>query len=265
MGLGLGQTRGPWESEAGGSSQSGGATLSAREAPGAPDSRRALEASYSGPGKSNVAVARTLDLSDEAGPLTLSFWIRLSDTSRQSGLALEAEVGGTTTVLGAAAPGRIGSAWYPVELDLSAYAGASAVTLRWRATGMDGGEDRLWLDEVAVRRGNGTSTVAGNLLGAPGGSDAAPTSIELSEPYPNPSTSGVSLSLALPEAADVRVEVYDALGRRALPAASAAFTEGRHRLPISTEGLPAGTYFARVGIDTGAEHEVLTHSFVLVR
>ncbi len=268
MVLGLGKTRGAWETGgSSGYSQGGGTVFGAAEAPGAgaPGSRRAIEVAHSGSGKSDVVLSRTLNLSGETGPLTLSFWIRLSDANRQSSLTLEAEAGGTTTVLGAAGPGQVGDRWYPVTVNLSAFAGTPALTLRWKATAMDGGEDRLWLDEVAVRRGTALASALNNLFGAPGDAGAVPAELELSKPYPNPSAGAVAAELALPDPAEVRVEVYDALGRLVAPAAAASYAPGRHRLPISAGELPAGTYFVRVHVDAGAEPQVLRHRFVLVR
>ena len=63
---------------------------------------------------------------------------------------------------------------------------------------------------------------------------------------PNPAVSRAEVLVELAEAADVRAEVYDALGRRVSVLADGARAAGPHRLPVGTAGLAPGVYVVRV-------------------
>jgi hypothetical protein len=82
---------------------------------------------------------------------------------------------------------------------------------------------------------------------SPVGSEPGPGAESLSIAVaPNPSAGPVELALRLPVAADVRVEAYDALGRRALVMAPGMLPAGAHRLALDFGGLAAGVYALRV-------------------
>ncbi|HLA63261.1 MAG TPA: T9SS type A sorting domain-containing protein, partial [Rhodothermales bacterium] len=64
---------------------------------------------------------------------------------------------------------------------------------------------------------------------------------------PNPSAGAVALLLTLPTAeAQVRVTVYDSLGREVAVAHEGPLGAGAHRLGLDTGGLAPGVYVARV-------------------
>jgi hypothetical protein len=65
--------------------------------------------------------------------------------------------------------------------------------------------------------------------------------------YPNPSSAGratVALTLAAPD--DVRVEVFDVLGRAVAVLYEGALTTGRHEFDLDGHDLPTGIYVVRV-------------------
>ena len=69
----------------------------------------------------------------------------------------------------------------------------------------------------------------------------------LSEPVPNPTTSGARLALRVDEAQAVRAELYDVAGRRVAAVFDGVAGPGADvRLDVSGEGLPAGVYVVRV-------------------
>jgi hypothetical protein len=77
-----------------------------------------------------------------------------------------------------------------------------------------------------------------------------PGKFQLSRPVPNPSRGGVTMELALPEAREVEVLVYDVRGRRVASLASGPFAAGRHpiawdRRDASGSRVAAGTYVIR--------------------
>jgi hypothetical protein len=74
----------------------------------------------------------------------------------------------------------------------------------------------------------------------------------LSEVYPNPSRGRASLTLELAAAQAVRIEVYDALGRRVAVLHDGEVAAGSHALVLDGSVLPAGVYVVRVTGETFA-------------
>ncbi|MEL6616245.1 MAG: T9SS type A sorting domain-containing protein, partial [Bacteroidota bacterium] len=68
---------------------------------------------------------------------------------------------------------------------------------------------------------------------------------------PNPASHTATLAVSLAAPADVRVMIYDALGRRVATPHDGPLAEGPHRLALPVSQLAAGTYVIRVeGIGT---------------
>jgi len=78
--------------------------------------------------------------------------------------------------------------------------------------------------------------------------------LELSS-YPNPFTDQMSLLLALPEAARVRMEWYDASGRKLMEEAARSFPAGNHEWTVDAGNLAQGIYNCRVSLDFGGHTE----------
>lgn len=70
--------------------------------------------------------------------------------------------------------------------------------------------------------------------------------IELGAAYPNPASGAVTVPLVLSEAADVRLVVYDVLGRAVAVLADGALEPGSHEATLDTAGLPSGVYLVRL-------------------
>lgn len=75
--------------------------------------------------------------------------------------------------------------------------------------------------------------------------EAAPTAFALDTPFPNPTTSGATVTFDVAEASEVTVEVLDLLGRRAAVLAQGAMPAGRHRAEVP-RALAAGAYIVRM-------------------
>ncbi len=67
--------------------------------------------------------------------------------------------------------------------------------------------------------------------------------------FPNPLERMGTLSFGLAEGADVRLTVYDALGREVAVLAEGAFEAGPHAATFDASGLPAGVYVYRLAVD----------------
>jgi Right handed beta helix region/Secretion system C-terminal sorting domain len=66
---------------------------------------------------------------------------------------------------------------------------------------------------------------------------------------PNPSNATIILSINLPEVTDLRVDMFDILGRRVQQFEYDQVPVGVHKTPIDGSNLASGTYFVRVHAD----------------
>ena len=86
---------------------------------------------------------------------------------------------------------------------------------------------------------------------ATAGEDAgtAPGTFALEDAYPNPFATTATIPYVLPQAADIRLTVYDVLGREVATLAEGAHEAGRHTATVSGHGLSGGVYFVRMTAD----------------
>ena len=73
-----------------------------------------------------------------------------------------------------------------------------------------------------------------------------PNAFSLAAAYPNPSNGSVVLGYTLPEAALVRLEVFDVLGQRVATVVDESRAAGQHRLRYDTSVLASGLYLYRL-------------------
>jgi len=107
--------------------------------------------------------------------------------------------------------------------------------------------------EVAfgVRDGRLILLHGGNPVPSGAGPGAAPAELALAAPAPNPARNHSILRYALPEASDVRLVLYDALGRAVWRHAAPAQPAGAHAVALDAGALAAGVYVLR--LDAGGE------------
>lgn len=74
----------------------------------------------------------------------------------------------------------------------------------------------------------------------------------LAAPYPNPGSGPVRLGFTLPSAADIRLEVFDLLGRSVGVVRVGPHPAGSHAATIDTSILPAGVYVVRLSTGRSA-------------
>lgn len=110
------------------------------------------------------------------------------------------------------------------------------------------------LDELAA---GSLSEAAEAALKASG----APALFAVHAPRPNPTRGAVEVRYDLPEAAAVRVAVYDVTGREVSVLAEGATEAGYHRATLDPAALPAGVYLVRVT----AGREVAVRQLTVVR
>ena len=84
------------------------------------------------------------------------------------------------------------------------------------------------------------------------------------EVFPNPAAGAVTLHYALPEAAPVRVAVYDLLGREVAVLADAVQSPDTHEVTLASAGLASGVYVVRLVVVDGASSHVLARRLTVL-
>jgi Right handed beta helix region/Kre9/KNH-like N-terminal Ig-like domain/Secretion system C-terminal sorting domain len=75
-----------------------------------------------------------------------------------------------------------------------------------------------------------------------------PDSYSISAAYPNPFNPTTTISVALPNAADLAVVVYNVAGQQVAELANGQFTAGTHNLTFDASGIASGLYFVRASV-----------------
>ncbi|MGI9173858.1 MAG: right-handed parallel beta-helix repeat-containing protein [Rhodothermales bacterium] len=73
-----------------------------------------------------------------------------------------------------------------------------------------------------------------------------PAAFALEANWPNPFNPATTIAFALPEASDVRLVVYDVMGREVARLADGPMAAGRHEVAFEAGRLPSGTYLYRI-------------------
>jgi hypothetical protein len=88
-----------------------------------------------------------------------------------------------------------------------------------------------------------------------------PASIRMFTSYPNPFNYITSVSFALPSSVDVRLEVFDLLGRRIIVLVDGLVPAGTHAVLFNASSASSGIYVARMQVGS----EVFFQKLVLVK
>ena len=89
---------------------------------------------------------------------------------------------------------------------------------------------------------------------APEAAAEIPQAYSLEPNYPNPFNPQTTIRVGLPEAARVRLDVFDVLGRRVATLLDEQRPAGWHTVVFEARALPSGVYFSRV--EAGAFRQV---------
>ena len=123
---------------------------------------------------------------------------------------------------------------YPVE--------AGTHTFRWTfLKGLLGGlgTGAVYLDNVM--RLDYASPVGNEASG-----NQYPTDFALEQSYPNPSVDNATIHFTIPADLQVKLILFDTLGREQLQLVDGILKKGLHRVQVRTESLPSGVYFYRL-------------------
>lgn len=109
--------------------------------------------------------------------------------------------------------------------------------------------------------------VSKNWPGAAGGAAgetgaARPGEVHVSDPYPNPFNAATSITVSVPEAAELTIEVTNVAGRRVATLHRRPVEPGAHTFSFDASGRASGLYFLRVSTPGGVN---LVRRALLVR
>ncbi|MCB2210692.1 T9SS type A sorting domain-containing protein [bacterium] len=75
-----------------------------------------------------------------------------------------------------------------------------------------------------------------------------PTEFAIGSAYPNPFNPSTTVAVALPEASDLKVQVYNVTGQLVTELANGRYTAGEHKLTFDAHNLASGLYFVRATV-----------------
>jgi hypothetical protein len=104
------------------------------------------------------------------------------------------------------------------------------------------------LDLIAVKPGDPAIAVPSFAVSTEG-ADELPAHVALHAGYPNPFNPSTTLAFDLPGSADVRLHVFDMLGRRVSTLIDEHRPAGRHAVTFDAHGLASGTYLVILDAD----------------
>ncbi|MDT7858300.1 T9SS type A sorting domain-containing protein, partial [Rubrivirga sp. S365] len=160
---------------------------------------------------------------------------------------------GTWTASASGATGSYSYRWYKSGGDTGvtsrSYTTSGLSDFDLSVTVTSGGQTKSAFQYVSV----GTNCDPSQILCPALLTAATPTEFALHAPAPNPSRGTVTVRYDLPEAASVRLAVYDLLGREVALLADGSVESGYHSAPFEAQGLPAGVYVVRIEAGSYAE------------
>jgi hypothetical protein len=126
----------------------------------------------------------------------------------------------------------------------------SAVTT-WSLSGLADGM-YTWTVRAVDSAFNGSDPAEGTFVIGPVSTedDARPLAFALDGNYPNPFAASTTIRYALPERADVELEIYDLLGRRVARLVGDVRPAGEHQVRWDAAGFASGTYLVRFSAGT---------------
>ncbi|MCB0719718.1 MAG: T9SS type A sorting domain-containing protein [Bacteroidetes bacterium] len=93
----------------------------------------------------------------------------------------------------------------------------------------------------------------------------APLALRLRGNYPNPFADATTVAFELPATSDVRLEVFDLLGRSVVTVDAGQMSGSTGEVEVDGSSLPNGTYLYRVTARAARGVSVATGSMVLMR
>mgnify|MGYP000159179670 CR=1 FL=1 len=126
------------------------------------------------------------------------------------------------------------STWTDVSVGLGSFGSRSNVRIKFRWVS-GGASNNFYVDDITI-------------ASSPLGMEDLERQIDLNI-APNPTISTTTVSMNLPEDADVKMEIVDVLGKDVNPIYANNLSNGTHRFDIDMSSYSAGIYYLRISID----------------
>lgn len=126
--------------------------------------------------------------------------------------------------------------------------------------------NQIYTGELTISNNDSTIKIAlngvtGNPIGITQISNELPKQFGLGQNYPNPFNPATNIRFALPKAENVKLMVYDLLGREAANLVNSYLAAGKYEVTFDAAKLPSGIYFYRINAGEFAE----TKRMILVK
>ncbi|KAA0236964.1 MAG: T9SS C-terminal target domain-containing protein, partial [Chlorobiota bacterium] len=76
--------------------------------------------------------------------------------------------------------------------------------------------------------------------------EVVPTQYDLSQNYPNPFNPTTTIRFSLPQAEQLKINLYNMLGELVKTLADGTYEIGYHKILVDAASLPSGTYVYRI-------------------
>lgn len=127
----------------------------------------------------------------------------------------------------------------------------ASIFFNFGITGAAAGEQVYYWDDVSIYKINGTATE----------DTETPNGFTLAQNYPNPFNPSTNISYELAKAGDVRLAVYDIMGREVAVLVQQQMSAGAHTIRFDASTLKSGVYFYRLEMNG----QSTMHQMALVR
>ena len=111
---------------------------------------------------------------------------------------------------------------------------------------IDNAANQIWVADAGNNRVLRFDMNAGPLTGISTIPDQRPTAYALSQNFPNPFNPTTSIRFRLPESGNVRLEVFDVLGRLVAVLVNEHMQAGSYQVPFNASALSSGVYLYRL-------------------
>jgi len=131
------------------------------------------------------------------------------------------------------------------------------VTVRWEMA--DGDGRAITLNGSVKMTGTGSAVIeTRGPIEITAGAPTAPAKYSLRQNYPNPFNPATKISFDLPEQTEIRLTLYDMLGRRVAVLAEGGAAPGTHTVDFDATGHPSGLYFYKLEAGRFSETRKMT-------
>jgi hypothetical protein len=123
---------------------------------------------------------------------------------------------------------------------------------------IDNVANQVWVADAGNNRVLRFDMNAGPTTGLSAVPGQRPTAYSLSQNYPNPFNPTTSIRFRLPESGNVRLEVFDVLGKRVAVLVNEHMQAGSYQVPFNASALASGVYLYRLSAkDFSSVHKMM--------